>query len=294
MSPDPCRKIGTAQILQAAAAAGVLGVSVDSSPRLLATLCSSNTTSRQIAALVRGEPLLYARVLRVANSPLYGQPSRVATIERALILLGSDAVRGIAAAVCLDRTMAASLGPARFDIRRLLLHSLATAAAAEWLARAACVDLAPNAFIAGLMHNLGILLQIHLDPDGIRSMIEARHASSNADTRELEIKLAAVGHEECGATIFRAWQLPEELIAAAEHHHGPAAAPQAHRRIAALVNVAANVALAIGNTYLLEPTATPVPTSALNLLELSPDDWENALLEVPARFLALRGAVIGP
>src|ERR1700690_687154 len=137
MSPNApsILQIGAAQILKAAASIGVLGGSVDSGPRLLVCLCTPQISAREIAALIQTEPALYARVLRVANSPYYGKMRSVTTVERAIVLLGLDAVGGSAAAVALDRIMTRENKGALVDLKALLHRTLGTAPAAEWLAR---------------------------------------------------------------------------------------------------------------------------------------------------------------
>ncbi len=295
MSPNaPSRlQIGTAQILTAAASIGVLGASVDSAPRVLTGLCNPQVRAREIAALIQTEPALCARVLRVANSPYYGNARSVTTVERALVLLGHDAIRGIAAAVCLDRIMTRASTGALIDVKALLLHSLATAAAAEWLARLRRRPLASHAFIGGLLHDLGILVQVHLDPVGIQAIIDDRQSDSARDIRLLESERAAARHEECAATIFAAWRLPDSLIAAAQHHHDPMAAPEAHRELASLINLGANLALACGNTFMLEAAPMERNVPAMTLLGISAEDLDRTTMELPGRFDELRGAVLG-
>ena len=87
-----------AQILKAAGSVGVLGGSALSGPRIMAALCDPEIQAREVCSLIAREPALCARVLRVANSAFYGHARSIATLERALALLGQDAVRGIAAA----------------------------------------------------------------------------------------------------------------------------------------------------------------------------------------------------
>jgi HD-like signal output (HDOD) protein len=294
MNPNaPSRpQIGTAQILKAAASIGVLGISVDSGPRLMVALLDPHASAREIAALIRTEPAMYARVLRVANSPYYGRVRSITTIERALVLLGLNAVRGIAAAICLDRIVAKERKEAPVDLTALLLHSLATASAAERLAKLRHRALAPHAFIGGLLHNLGVLLQIRLDPLGIKDIIDTRLVDATRDIRSLESEYAAVRHEECAATIFAAWRLPESLVAAAQHHHDPMAAPEAHRELAALINLGASVALASGGTYSLEPAAVESHPPAMLLLGISAGDLDRVTAGLPERFGMLRGVVL--
>jgi len=122
----------------------------------MAALCNSDVSPGEVESLVLGEPALYARVLRIANSAYYGQARSITTLSRAVVVLGLDAVRGIAAAACLDRTLPRGWKHPLVDMNAVVHHSVATAAAAEALARIRHPDLAAEAFVAGLLHkNLG-------------------------------------------------------------------------------------------------------------------------------------------
>src|ERR1700692_4280380 len=190
--------IDRSQILRAAASLGVLGNGANSAPRIMAALCNPEVSSRQGAALVGKGPAVVrrarSRAQRVANSPCYGQSRSIPTIDRALVVLGVDAVRGIAAAACLDRSLPRRGEDSVVDMRSLIQHSIATAASAQSLARTGRPALAAEAFIAGLLHNLGIVVQLQLDAPGIRTMIKLREAGDVRDMRALELDCAAIGH----------------------------------------------------------------------------------------------------
>jgi HD-like signal output (HDOD) protein len=282
------------QILRAAASLGVLGTGSNGAPRIMAALCNPDVSSREVAALVGKEPALYARVLRVANSPYYGQSRSITTIDRALVVLGVDAVRGIAAAACLDRSLPRRGEDSVVDIKSLIRHSIATAASAESLARIRRPALAAEAFIAGLLHNLGIVVQLQLDAPGLQTMIKLREAGDVRDMRALELDCVVIGHEECVGVIFEAWQLPESLIAAARDHHDPMGAAPPHRELAALINLGANLGLAGGSTFGLEPSQVPRNAPAMASLELNDDQLDGIAIDMPARVAALRSALMDP
>ncbi len=84
--------------------------------------------------LIENQPSLCIRILRVANSPYYGQRREVTTIQKAANLLGRDALRCIAAAAAVDGTMSRRLRTVLPDPAAFVAHSLATAAAAQSLA----------------------------------------------------------------------------------------------------------------------------------------------------------------
>jgi len=172
----------------------------------------------------------------------------------------------------------------------LLQHSLATAIAAHSLARIQHPALAPDAFSAGLLQNLGIIVQIHLDTPGTLAMLDARHTDATRNMRALELECASVGHEECVAVLFEEWKLPGSLVAAVRHHHDPISAPEIHRDLASLVNLGANLALACGATFSLEPSAVERDAQAMSILGLRAEDLDNvaaALAEHVAEFQLL-------
>jgi HD-like signal output (HDOD) protein len=286
--------IDRARILKVAGSIGVLGSGAHSAPRIMAALCDPDIDARQVATLIGREPALYARVLRVANSAFYGRSRSVTTIERALLLLGLDAVRGIAAAACLDRTVLRGGEHAALDLRAVVRHSQATAAAAESLARLQHRALASEAFIAGLLHNLGIAVQMHLDPAGIRAMVERRRHGDTRDMSVLEAEQACVGHEECVAVIFEEWRLPEPLIMSTRHHHDPLAAPEPYRELAALISLGGTLALANGSAYALDPAPVAPNPAALASLGLSDEMLADVAATLPERIAQLKQALQDP
>jgi hypothetical protein len=146
----------------------------------------------------------------------------------------------------------------------------------EGLARCGHQSLAADVFIAGLLHNISVIVQIRLDPSGVMGMINARRRDGTRAIRSLESQHTTVGHEQCGALVLDAWRLPMSLVSAVQHHHDPMEAPQEHRNLTALVNLGANVALACGNTYALEPAPSGHNVSAMTCLGVTVEDLKLA------------------
>lgn len=279
-------------ILRGAESLGVLGGAGQTAPKLIAMLCRPTVKASEVAALVEREPALYARVLRVANSPFYGCRCAIRTLQQAIVLLGLDAVRGIAAAACLDRQLMRDRETTTLDLKSLVVHSLATAVAAETLARARVPALASDAFIAGLLHNLGIAVQLHVDGAGVRALVERRRLEPAADLRRIEAECIEVGHEECVATVFEAWGFPASLIEATRHHHAPAGAADAYRQLAALVSLGANLGVRTGHAFVLEPVAVEPDPQAMRVVGLEPADLDAVAGALPERVAALSHALL--
>jgi HD-like signal output (HDOD) protein len=176
----------------------------------------------------------------------------------------------------------------------LLRHSLATAVAAEALARFEHESIASEAFIAGVLHNLGVAIQVCIDRSGVTAMLEERRRNPARDIRAVESQFATVRHEDCVAAILDAWQLPEALVAATGYHHDPSAAPPAHRVLALLVSLGASLALASGHTFSLEPAAPAEPSpEALGVLGLTARELEQVTTELPEKVESLARALFG-
>ena len=274
--------IGRDAIREAAAALCMAEAGTSSPARLITLLCDERLSGDELAAKIEAHPVLSARVLQVANSPYYGQVKSVGTIKRALQLLGLNAVRGIAAAAFIDQVIPRRIATLP-DIPSLLRHSLATAIACERLAGRVDPLVAPDAFIAGLIHNLGTVVQASLDPAGTAALIAARTADPCGAIRSLEQEHCQLHHEACGGVLFDAWQLPDSLVNVAMHHHEPDDAPESHRRLVGLVWASANLALSCSNTFSLEPAGAGLDYPKMLALGLQRHDIDAVAADLPER-----------
>ncbi|HEV2700319.1 MAG TPA: HDOD domain-containing protein [Steroidobacteraceae bacterium] len=171
----------------------------------------------QLGALLHADPALAARVLKVANSAFFGGGRAIDSIKRALEVLGTAAVIGIAMAASLDGTVS-QLGSAHlgfFD--QLRQHSLIAAVAARQLAlRHPTESWTPDAaFVLGLVHDLGWLVQLQLTSDSQVSTIGAPTALDGL----VRPPPAEAGHALLGAALFSNWGLPMEFSNTVLSHH---------------------------------------------------------------------------
>ncbi len=180
---------------------------------VLRLVADPTSTALQLARAVETDPALAARVIRLANSPYYGAPRRVASAQHAIVLLGRDTVRGIAAsAACSLLDTRADFGPDGF-----FRHALACAAASSVVAMR--VGLSPaDAFSAGLLHDLGAILLHHRDPEAFAN---AQRQRSMSEIVAAELKAFGMTHAQAGAAALEAWGFPSAFVeAVALHQHG--------------------------------------------------------------------------
>jgi putative nucleotidyltransferase with HDIG domain len=170
-------------------------------------------TAAELALAVETDPALAARVMRLANSRYYGAARSVSSAQHAIVLLGRDTVRGIAAsAACSLLDVRPDFGPEGF-----WRHALATGAGASVVARR--VGLTPaDAFSAGLLHDLGAVL-LHLrDPN---AFARAQRQETMTAIVAAEIEAFGMTHAQAGAAALDAWGYPPAFVeAVALHQHG--------------------------------------------------------------------------
>lgn len=202
-----------------------------------------------ISSLIEKDQALTARILKLVNSSFFGLQSQVASIRRAMVLLGSNQVRNAVYAL----TVLEAVGRTGEEIRRMWQHGAAVAAAAQHMALAlkAPRTIRENAFTAGLLHDIGKLIIWCHFPEILAGA--AVCTTCSGDTIQLlDTPDSAVGHAEVGAYMARRWRLPEILQDAIRHHHRPSAV-QVDGMLAALVHVADLV------VHQIDPTAGAVP-----------------------------------
>lgn len=240
----PAPALGDAEIL---AAARSLGGLARGSAELWRELSDPMVEPPRIAAVLHADPGIAARVLKVANSAFYGRGRQVASIDRAIVILGLDAVRGIAAAAGLDRVVPRGPGGAAFAT-----HSAVVACASRVLARRQPGVAPADAFLGGLLHDFGILVAWRLVASG---------RIDEAATDSL--------HVRCAALVLDAWQLPPVVVEAAARHHASGGGP-----LATCVRLAHAAACVGGESLATEAGAGARPCDAdLTALGFDRDSW---------------------
>ena len=170
------------------------------------------------AELIGRDPVLAARVLRLANSAFYGVPGRVNSIRDAVHLLGRRALGSL-----LTVAMTAGLFDASrckgFDYSGFWRHGLATALAARALARTLQAD-EDGAFTCGLLHDIGRLALAAQFPEALSAALQ-RGRELDGGEALFEVEVLGVDHAAYGAAVARQWRLPAEVVQAIASHHAP-------------------------------------------------------------------------
>ena len=279
------RRLADEEIIATARRLALDGGTGFAAPQLLSVLCAADATQRDVLRLISADPGLTARVLRVANSALHGVRGKVGTADHAVRLLGLDAVRGIAAAACFNRGLGRSGAQRPIDVDAYQAHCVATAVAAESLARMRAPALVAEAFVAGLLHDFGVLVQLHSD------LRLPRLRGADGEGAKVSADDLRALHEHYGAVALEAWGLPSSLVAVARHHHNPLAAAELDRELAALVLVADCASRTAGLGFDGDGTPIEIGAAVANAPAIGVADVEMLVAELPERVAAWRAAL---
>lgn len=237
--------------------------------RLLDTIRRSDAGLDEVVATVQEDPVLAVRVLRVANSPVYGGRAPARTIRDALFRLGLLEVREMALA--LSASAALPIRGSRLGYEHFWRHSLSVARTAETVARRAALPAgaAPgSAFLGGLFHDLGLLIFAnHYAMFFDEVVAHARRARLPLAKAEQEVVLT--DHGELGAVVVERWGLDDSVASAIRGHHRLDRVPAEHRWRAAVVQVADALCAEVGLGDLSTPLPTLIEDAASQTLGLS-------------------------
>jgi len=206
-------------------------------------------TGDDLDRVLSRDPTLSARVIRIVNSAFYGMRREVSSIGTAIVVLGFGAVKNIAIAASLARMFRAGPLPGGFEPRDLWTHAIAVATASRLIAgKVGGVD-ASDAFLAGLMHDIGLIVEMHTCRDQFVAVLAEVSADPTLCFRDAELRNIGATHEAFGAALAQTWRFPIALQRVSGCHHSPLSLPPQERRLVAIVNVADQLAARVNIGY---------------------------------------------
>src|SRR5438105_10746168 len=165
--------------------------------RIVATVEDPRSTASQLHKIVSHDPALVTRILKVVNSAFYGLPGQIGSVERAIVLLGLNAVKNIAVAASLGQLFRSGKLCEGFAARDLWTHCIAVGVSARELAKQMKLPLADEAFLAGMIHDIGIVLSLQTAPEQLRQVCETAKTSEK-DFCTIEREIIGADHQQLG------------------------------------------------------------------------------------------------
>lgn len=229
-----------------------------------------DSSASDIAREISKDPALTARVLRIANSPAFGQHGKIATITRAITVLGVRQVRDLTSGITAVRTFD-GISNDLVTMESFWRHSVLCAVGAGEIAEHRGGGCGETPFVAGLLHDVGKLVLYSRAPElAKQALLMSIDATDDLGEYLCERRFLGFDHGAVGLALARQWGLPQELQDCIHLHHEPELA-LAHPLEVATVHVANSVAVLaeIGSVDLRD--APPISPAALRALQLDLD-----------------------
>ncbi|BDD89330.1 HDOD domain-containing protein [Desulfofustis limnaeus] len=187
--------------------------------RVLHVTANPESSANDLMKAILPDQTMCVTILRVANSALYGRPKKVASLEKAIVVLGFDEIRSIVLGKAALTTFRDMLRNHQAELEGFWDHAFTCGLAARIIAEYIGLQ-SGQFFMAGLLHDFGKLAMLLAFPGKyeIRNWMTAL-----SDGRLLKQEMAdfGVSHAVVGSRLLQHWQFPDTLISALRHHHQP-------------------------------------------------------------------------
>lgn len=241
-----------------------------SATQVIALTKDSLTSVKELEAIIGQDPSLAAGILRQANSAYYGYARRISSLQEAIVMLGFQVIQGLAMSAAIAPLLKSHLVGYQIEQEGLWKHSLLTAMAAKKLCRHLKLPYGDAAYTAGLLHDIGkLIISIYVQEVG--DFLLKKVTESKLSYVELEEKIIGFDHARVGGFLARAWNLPDDLVAAISFHHSLSNA-QNYGELACVIHVANGLANLLGINGGVDSTFNPIQQTALDRLSLKESD----------------------
>lgn len=227
-------------------------------------------SARKIENLIEKDPSLTLKVLSVANSPLFGLRRNVNSLGAAILILGMQEIKSIITSIRMASVVKMKADK-YFDPIKFLNHSMIVGVLAQRMAKDLGFNFSGDGFIAGMLHDMGIvIIHEHLPNEFLEI---AEYAQQNrVSFLEAEYQILGLSHQEIGEFLTSKWSLPLVYSDALQFHHRPSYSKE-NNYLTSILHLADFATSIFDADNILWDANYNLDTSALDVLNfLSADD----------------------
>lgn len=188
--------------------------------KALALASSPDTTAQRLQQVIADDQAMAAHILKVANSALYACSRNIRTLSEAVVMLGFNTIRSLVVTSAAQNMYVSENRTMGLKERLLWEHSIGCAIGCRILVQARHPMLAEEAFLAGLMHDIGKLVLDRYAGDKFDEVVQMVY-NDGQHFSDVEKELLGFDHAEVGALLVNKWKLSPQLEEAIRFHHSP-------------------------------------------------------------------------
>jgi putative nucleotidyltransferase with HDIG domain len=178
-----------------------------------------NTHPSELTKVIKLDPIISAKVLKLVNSSYFALSNRISSLEKAVIMLGLNTIKNLALSAAIMTKMDDHKDQYAFDSGNFWKHSLAVGVTARMIAKTRGVSAmdVENYFIAGMLHDLGILVENQIFQEDMPDIL---HDAGHIGLVPSEEKhLEGLNHCIIGKILAEKWNLSQDVVSVMEKHH---------------------------------------------------------------------------
>jgi len=248
--------------------------------RIIETVENPKSTARDLHEIIKNDPALSSKILKVVNSAFYGLPGQIGTIDRAIVLLGLSAVKNIAIASSITRLFKGGQLTEDFSAKDLWTHSLAVAVVSRALHKLMHRQGGDDVFLAGLIHDLGILTIRQAFPEDLTEVIN-RVLKNEEDYCAVEMDILGADHQAFGAGLGGRWKFPRHLKAVMGYHHQPEHLDPETVKLVQLIRLADIICCQAKIGFHLTGTGRSLAPEDIAIVGATPDQLTEIIKDLP-------------
>ncbi|MCP4252925.1 MAG: HDOD domain-containing protein [Candidatus Scalindua sp.] len=239
---------------------------------------STKSSACDLAKVCEHDPKLTINMLKLANSSFYGFRREISTISHAIVCLGLDTVKSIALASSTQEMLNNEVPAYALEKGMLWQHSIGCSACARIIAKRIGFKESEEAYIAGLLLDIGkIILSDFAEDEFIQIVEKSKNSKISFDKAEQEV--LGFDHAQIGARIIEKWNLPPILVESVQYHHQPEKANE-YKKITYIVHLADAISCMLGIGLGCDGLMYVVEENTLDILGLSKEDVESIMSEL--------------
>lgn len=250
-------------------------------PHIVATvsklIADQESTMKDFEEVIKMDPVLVTRLLRLINSPYYGLAQAVTSIGRAVAYLGMKNLHNLIVVDAMKAIFVARESQGAFSRKRLWMHSAAVSICAKMVAERIFAINGDDAFLCGILHDFGLVVEEQVAGESFQSICAA--CSSSADLLRLEREKLDTDHAEIGYLLTGKWTMGTAVREAIRDHHllDEAIRPQS---LTGILQLAEYLACRLGHGVL--PKVAPnISASLLDHMRDNLDEYEVLIDDLP-------------
>ncbi len=187
--------------------------------RVMAVANDPDAGAADLRVVVEGDPSLSGRVLKCVNSAAFGLRNKVTSLQRAISYLGFKQVRNLAVTASVSEVFKKDQEIGKYRRSALWQHLVSVAVTSKMIAARQKITAFEEVFLAGLLHDLGIILEDQYVHDGFVYMLG--HLTPGQTLPQMEQHVLGFDHTQIGARVAEAWRFPDEARDTMRFHHMP-------------------------------------------------------------------------